>query len=216
MSQGQLELYNGALLLCGERFLSSLTENREPRRLLDHVWSSNGVKKCLEQGQWNFAMRSAQIDYDSSVEPSFGFNRAFEKPDDWVLTCGVCEDEFFRSPLTRYWDESGYWYSDIDTIYVRFVSSLPTYGLDLGKWPDSFTEFVEEYFASKIILKLTNSQKNLDDSIARLKKKKLAAKSAAAMAEPTSFPARGSWSLSRNRFPSRRDGGSNTGPLTGD
>lgn len=211
----QLDIYNGALLLCGERFLSSLTENREPRRLLDRVWSSNGVKTCLEMGQWNFAMRTVQIDYDSGIEPSFGYTRAFTKPSDWVLTAGLCSDEFFRSPLLRYWDEAGYWYADLDTLYVRFVSDNSAYGTDYNKWPDSFREYVEAFFASKIILKLSNSVdmlKKIEDLMkARLK----TAKSRAAMAEPTSFPARGAWGLARNRFPNRRDGGGSSGNLTG-
>lgn len=215
MSQAQLDLYNGALLLCGERFLGSLTENREPRRLLDRVWSSNGVKTCLELGQWNFAMRTVQIDYDPSVQPNFGYNRAFQKPDDWVLTSGLCSDEFFRDPLTRYTDEAGFWYSDLDTLYVRFVSSDASYGLDIASWPDSFREFVEAHFASKIILKLSNSDQELSKILALRNKLLKTAKSRAAMAEPTSFPAQGQWSRSRNRFPNRRDGGGNTGNLIG-
>ena len=211
----QLDLYNGALLLCGERFLSTLTEQREPRRLLDRVWSSNGIQTCLEMGQWNFAMRTVQIDYDSSIAPSFGYNRAFQKPADWVLTSGVCSDEFFREPLTRYFDETGYWYSDLDTIYVRFVSSDVNYGMNLNKWPDSFREFVEAFFASKIILKLSNSQGEAE-RVENIRKACLkTAKSRAAMAEPTAFPARGNWSKSRNRFPSRRDGGNVSGSLIG-
>lgn len=206
----QLDLYNGALLICGERFLASLTEEVEPRRLLDRVWANNGVKTCLEMGQWNFAMRTIQIDYDSSVQPSFGYNRAFQKPDDWVLTSGVCEDEFFRQPLTRYWDEAGFWYSDLDTIFVRHVSSDTLYGMNLNKWPDSFREYVEHFFASKIIKKLSNSEDEELEVFKLLKDKLKTAKSRAAMAEPTSFPARGAWGLARNRFPNRKDGG-NTG-----
>ena len=211
----QLSLYNGALLHCGERFLSTLTEVREPRRLLDQVWASGGVKTCLELGQWNFAMRTMQVDYDPSVEPAFGYSRAFTKPDDWVLTSGLCADEYFRSPLTRYFDEANFWYSDLDTIYVRFVSNDSQYGGNLNKWPESFREFVEAHFASKIILKLSNSQdelKRVQDLRAKLLK---TAKSRAAMAEPTSFPARGAWSSSRNRFPQRRDGGGTGGNLIG-
>jgi hypothetical protein len=211
----QLDIYNGALLHCGERFLGSLTENREPRRLLDRVWSSNGVKTCLELGQWNFAMRTQQIDYDPSIEPSFGYNRAFQKPSDWVLTSSVCADEFFRSPLTRYQDEAGFWYSDLDTLYVRFVSDDPTYGLDLNKWPESFREFVEVHFASKIVLKLSNSEEELRRVMAVRKALLLTAKSKAAMADPTSFPAQGAWTRARNRFPNRRDGGGTTGNLIG-
>lgn len=211
----QLSIYNGALLHCGERFLASLTENREPRRLLDRVWSSNGVKACLELGQWNFAMRTIRIDYDSGIEPSYGYNRAFDKPDDWVLTSAVCSDEFFRAPLLRHVDEAGYWYSDIDTIYVRYVSNGANYGGDLNKWPESFREFVEAHFASKIILKLSNSEEELG-RVEKLRAKFLkTAKSRAAMAEPTSFLARGQWGLSRNRYPNRRDGGGTSGNLIG-
>ena len=211
----QLSIYNGALLLCKERFLANLTENREPRYLLDHVWSNGGVQACLEQGQWMFAMRTQQIDYDSGIEPSFGYNRAFDKPDDWVNTSAVCSDEFFRVPLTRYVDEADYWYSDIDTIFVRFVSNDPLYGMDMGKWTESFARFVEAYFAERIVGKLANS----DELVKAVEKKKddllMIAKNKSAMAGPTQFSARGSWSNARNRFPNRRDGRNSSGSLIG-
>lgn len=211
----QLDLYNDALLLCEERFLASLTEEREPRRLLDRVWATGGVKACLEAGQWNFAMRTIQIDYDPGIEPSFGYRRAFDKPDDWVLTSALCEDEFFRTPLTRYTDEAGYWYADLDTVYVRYVSDHNTYGNDLLKWPESFREYVAEYFANSIILKLSKSQEKLDASDKRLEKKLLRAQSRAAMAGPTSFPAQGSWSLARNRGGYNSERGNRGGSLIG-
>lgn len=211
----QLNIYNGALLHIGERFLASLTEEREPRRLLDHVWSTDGVGYCLELGQWNFAMRTIRLDYDPSVEPDFGYARAFQKPEDWVLTSSVCADEFFRAPLTRYWDEARYIYSDLDQIYFRYVSNDIEYGYDCHHWPASFREFVFAHFASRIVRRLTNNEtevQRIEDLRTRLLK---TAKSRAAMAEPTSFPARGTWGLSRNRFPNRRDGGGMTGNLIG-
>src|SRR5512135_2678159 len=211
----QLDIYNTALLHCGERFLATLTEEREPRRLLDHVWSTGGVKACLERGQWNFAMRTDRVDFDPGVQPDFGYNRAFQKPDDWVLTSAVCSDEWFRSPLLRYVDEGGYWYSDLDTIYVRYVSNDARYGNDLGSWPQSFYEFVSAHFASRIILKLSNSEEELKRIMTMREKLLLEAKSRAAMAEPTSIPARGQWGLARNRFPNRRDSGGTTGNLIG-
>ncbi len=213
----KLSVFNGALLHCGERFLHSttgLTENREPRYLLDHVWANNGVKHCLEQGQWHFAMRTVQIDYDPSVEPGFGYNRAFLKPDDWLLTSGLCSDEFFRAPLTQYRDEAGYWYANLDTLYVQYVSNDTDYGQDLNKWPESFREYVEAHFASKIIKKLTGGSVEkeiaMQKEAARLLK---IAKSKSAMAEPTKFPAQGSWTRSRHG----RSGGDrgNRGSLIG-
>jgi hypothetical protein len=210
----QLTIYNGALLVAGERFLSSLTEQVEPRRLLDHIWSNGGIEFCLEQGQWHFAMCTVQLDYDSSVEPPFGYNRAFTKPTDWILTSAVCSDPFFRTPLTRYSDEAGYWYSDLDTIYVRYVSNDTAYGMDLNKWPETFREYVEAYFASRILLKLSDSEEKVTKAEKLTAKRLATAKSKAAMAEPTAFPAQGGWTSARRRFSNRRDGGG-TGSLIG-
>lgn len=211
----RLSVYNNALLHCGERFLGSLTEAREPRRLLDQVWTSGGVRYCLERGQWNFATRTFQVDYDPSASPPFGFNRAFSKPTDWVNTRSVCSDEYFRSPLLRYQDETGYWYSDLDTIYVRYISDDVGFGMNLSAWPETFREVVEVHFASKIVKKLSNNQDE-ETRLQMLRDKMLKeAKNSSAQAEPTQFPAPGAWSRSRNRFPNRRDGGNVTGDLIG-
>lgn len=206
----QLDLYNDALLICGERFLASLTENREPRRLLDQVWSSGGVRTCLEAGQWYFAMRTQQIDYDSTIEPAFGYRRAFVKPDDWVITSALSAGEYFRPPLTRYVDEAGYWYADEDTIYVRFVSDDVAYGNNLLKWPEAFREFVAAHFASKIVHKLQTSEEERT-RVREIRKRLLReAKGNSLMAGPTQFPAQGSWSMARQRYGGQRDGGNNS------
>src|SRR5258708_823139 len=119
----KLSLYNGALTeFLGERKLANLTENREPRRVLDEIWDGGALRYCLEQGLWNFAMRTIQLTYSPSVEPDFGFRYAFDKPTDWVRTAALCVDEFFRCPLLQYNDEAGFWFADIDTIYVRYIS----------------------------------------------------------------------------------------------
>lgn len=209
----RLSIYNDALLLCGERALASLTEEREPRRLLDQVWTSNGVKKCLEMGQWGFAMRTVMIDYDPGIEPDFGYQRAFEKPTDWVLTSALCSDEYFKAPLLSYFDEATYWYADLDTLYVRFVSSDTNYGFDYNKWPDSFQDFVNAYFASRVVLKLTNDADKLKTLLALFEKLKRDAKNRAAMADPTKFPAPGAWVGARMR--SRTGDRGNRGSLTG-
>lgn len=209
MAISQLTIYNNALILCGERALANLSEVLEPRYLLDQAWDNGaGIKACLEQGQWFFAMRTVQVDYDTNIEPGFGYHRAFEKPSDWVLTSALCSDEFFRVPLLRYVDEAGYWYSDIDTIYVRYVSNHASYGLNYASWPESFREYVEEYFCNRIIRKVTGSQEEKMASDQRLKRKLAHAKSRAAMTAATAFPPRGGWSQARNVSSSRRDGGS--------
>lgn len=209
----RLGLYNDALLACSERSLASLTENREPRFLLDQIWNNNGVRGCLEEGQWYFAMRTVQLDYDPGIEPDFGYQRAFDKPSDWVRTCGVCTDEWFTNPLTRYNDEAGYWYSDEATIYVRYVSDDIAYGNNLALWPQSFADFVAIHFASKIVKKLTNSDEKFEEMMRLRQKSKLEAKSKAAMADATQFPAQGSWTRARMYGSYGRDGGNRGGDL---
>jgi hypothetical protein len=208
----KINLYNGALLLCGERFLASLTEEVEPRRLLDHAWDTGGVRAALEKGQWHFAMRTVLVDYDPGIAPDFGYARAFLKPTDWVLTSALCSDEYFNSPLTQYADEAGYWYSDLDVIYVRYVSDDSSYGGDLAHWPESFREYMEAYLACKIVKSLTADKDTIDEVEKEEKERLEHAKSRAAMAAPTSFPARGAWSRSRSRS-TRGDRGNLSGDL---
>ena len=212
MGTTRLQLYNDALQLCGERFLASLTEAREPRRLLDQVWDSNGVRYCLEQGQWQFAMRTQQIEYDPSTEPPFGYRRAFNKPTDWVLTSAFCSDEFFRQPLLAYADELDFWYADLDTVYVKFVSDDEDYGADLSRWPATFCDYAAAYFASKILTKLTADKDRIsflmgnagDVDGGELGRRLKIAKSRAAMTQPAQFPAQGSWTGSRQGRRSER------------
>ncbi len=194
----RLLLYNDALTICGERSLASLTEEGEPRRLLDQQWDNNGIESCLERGQWKFAMRTVQLDADPSIDPDYGYQKAYVKPSDWVLTSSVCQDEYFNVPLLQYVDEQGHWYSEIEPIYVRYVSNDANYGRDLSNWPATFADYVAAYFASKIILKLTADDKKRDGVIKWADDKLMKAKSNDAMAGPQQFPAPGNWVQSRN------------------
>ena len=190
----RLSLYNGALFLLGERKLASLTENREPRRVLDDVWAGGAVNYCLEQGLWNFATRSAMIDYDPSYTPPFGYRYRFTKPEDYVRTAAVCTDEYFESPLTRYSDEGGAWYADIQTLFVQFVSKADNYGNDLSLWPDTFTQYVESYLAFKAV-KIAPGK--LDEVKKEMKRRLIDARSKDAMNQPAKFPPTGGWTRAR-------------------
>ena len=211
----RLEVYNMALLLCGERSLSSLSEDREPRRNLDQAWNSGGVNKCLEEGQWRFAMRTVQIDEDPSIAPDFGYRYAFNKPEDWIATSAVCEEEYFRTPLTAYTDEGDQWYADLNTIYVKYISNDTDWGMNMGKWPQSFADFVAAHLASRVIMKMAQSEEKLKLILSTREKFKRDAKNAAAMAEPTRFAARGTWSRARTKGSKRSDGGNINGNLIG-
>lgn len=225
MAATRLGLYQGACTLVGERMLGSLTEQCEARRLLDQAWDEGAVRACLEHGQWIHAMRTMRIDYDPDIERQFGYARAFDKPTDWVVTSAVCSDEFFTVPIIRYADEIGYWFCDLDVIYVRIVSDDPDYGGNLSLWRPAFTEYVKAYLASKIVMKLSGDKSRwaailgrdlggLHDGILAAQLKN--AKNKDAMAVAPGFPPTGGWVLSRaGRLGVRGDGGNQSGPLIG-
>ena len=193
----QLGLFNGALRLCEERKLATLTDAVESQRLLTDVWNDNGVQYCLEQGLWNFAVRSMQVNYDPSITTQFGYRFAFAHPTDWIRTAAVCSDPYYDVPLTRYRDETGFWYSDVTPLYVKYVSNDPSFGQNLGDWPETFNKFVQAYFASQIVHKLTKNervQKRVMDAAHKLLTD---ARSKDAMDEGAMFPPMGTWTGSR-------------------
>ena len=211
----KLQIYNTALRYCKERPVT-LTENREPRRLLDAVWADGGVDLCLEEALWKFAIKAVRIDYDPSVVREFGFTYAFEKPSDWKMTAAVCSDEYYSEPLLRYAHENGYWYSDLDTLYVKFVSNAVDYGYDLSIWPQSFSNYVSAHFANEIVDKLSGGNEQTVARVERhLKDNKANAKNRDAMNQPQLFPAPGNWVRSRSRLRGDNRDRGNRGSLIG-
>ena len=213
MATDRLKLYNGALLICGERQLASLSENVEARRLLDNVWNDGGVDFCLAQGQWRSAIRAQRLDYSTTVTPDFGLRRAFEKTTDWILTSAVCQDEYYNVPLLQYTDEAGFLYADLDQVFVKFVSNDTGYGGNLALWGPVFTEYVKHYFASKVIMKLSASQSWREELLrprtGLLDMALENARNRDTISEPTRFAAQGNWTQSRRGRGSRTqfDGG---------
>ena len=191
------------MLLLGERRLASLSENVEVRYLLDEVWNDAGVRFCLEAAQWHFAMRASRLDYNPSITPDWGYQRVFDKPTDWVITSGVFEDAYMRTPLTQYADEIMYWFCDRDEIFVKYISDDVTYGMDFAKWPGTFIDFVKAYFASRIVRKVPGGADKIDDithpKTGVLARALMIAKNKAAMTQPATFPSRGTWAAARHR-----------------
>lgn len=197
----KLSIYNAALGHLGARELASLTEAREPRRVMDRVWGADNqvVKYALSRGEWNFGLRTMLADYNPSIEPGFGFQRAFEKPDDCARLAAMSDDEYLRRPLgnAEYVDEANFWFSDHDVIYARYVSTDDAYGMDSSRWSESFKKYIALHMAHEACERLTNSTAKKDrmqrDMLMMLKE----ARSADAMQEGHKLLPSGSWSRSR-------------------
>lgn len=202
----KLSLFNGALREVGERKLASLSENREPRRVLDSIWDDDALETCLAAGQWNFATNSIELSYSPSVDPAFRFTYAFDKPENWVRTVEVYGDENFHAPLLHYKDFGEYWYADVDTIYVSYVDSSSSFGADYSKWPPNFTRYVETWLAARICMPLTQNQSKRDNLERDAEVWLVKAKSTDAMDEATKFLPEGTWSRARRGRGNRERG----------
>lgn len=212
MTISQLDIFNGALRILGERKLASLSEAREPQRVLTDIWNEGkgAPRAMLEKGQWNFAIRSAQMTYSPSITPPSGYQFAYNKGTDWVRTAAVCSDPYYNQPLTQYEDEAGFLFCDLSSIYVKWVSDDPSYGLNMTLWTQEFILYFEYYMAWRSCLRITQN-KEKEMMIAKdMDKQGMKARSLEAMDEPAKFMPPGSWSSARRgRYTCRQrnDGG---------
>jgi len=193
----QLRIYNGALLMLGSRRLATLTDDVESRYVLDQIWDNGALKRVLQHGWWKHAMRTVQLTYDPDFTSSFGYKYSFDSPDDLVRLYSMCSDEFFTCPIDQYQDEGKKWFCDYTEIFLRYVSDGDDYGLDVTKWPESFTEYVEGYMALKAVKRITDSQADQEELIKDVRLLKTKAKSEDALREPTGFVVASGWSVAR-------------------
>lgn len=191
-----------ALLNLEERRLSSLTENREPRRVLDDYYN-HAIGYCQEQGLWAFMVRSVQQDASTTIIPGFGYLYAFNLANDWVRTVLVSTSPTFRPPLTDYREEAGFLYGNFTPLYISYVSNDPLYGMNLGAWPSVFTEFVSLTMARMACKRITGSTELLQGEFGLLnreKKARIDARSKDAMNLPPGFMPESTWARARRGF----------------
>ena len=203
----QLSIYNGACSAIGERQLqpasagaSYSNENREARRALDDVWNRGGVRTCLSMGLWNFAARGAQWNFDPDITPPFGYQYAFQIPQDWVRWMMVCQDPYYSAPLLQYTNEASYFYCDLQMLWVKYVSDDVRWGMNMSMWPDNFQRFVELYFAENVCLRLTGKDPgDGKNSVTTRREAALRkAKSTDAMNEASTMLPAGQWRQARH------------------
>ena len=195
----QLSLYNQALQLLKERKLTALDSPAEEKSQieLDTVWDNGATDYCLEQAYWNFATRDIELSYDPDTTPAFGLQYAFNKPSDWKRTSAICSDELFTVPHLSYRDRGSFWYSDLDTLYISYVSNDASYGGDLSLWPQVFVKYVAAYLASEACLRITGSKDLKVEVDFILRQRFDDASNNDVMNEPTKLPPRGRWAAAR-------------------
>lgn len=204
----KLGLLNSALVELGHRRLSDTGENVEAGRELNAVYS-DVVGECIAEASWNFAMETVQLDSDTGITPAFGYSKVFAKPLDWMRTIAISADENFSAPLLQYYDDSNFWSSEDDPIYVRYTSNDTGLGLDLTRWTPAFARYVTLELATRVCLKVTQNASLEDATGKKRDRARKNAKAQDAMNEVNpKFPPPGSWTLSRGGRNNGRDRGS--------
>ncbi|KRB22677.1 hypothetical protein [Mesorhizobium sp. Root172] len=159
----RLGIYKAALRYLGNAAgVASLTEASPARLALDDVWQEAG-DYMLAKGLWNFAIRTVQLSEDEDVEPLFGYQYAFSKPDDWVRTASISIDPAFQDGFEDFADEGDYWYANSETLYIRYVSSDDAYGWNIGAWREPFAQAFACYLAFQCALPLTSDKGSRND-----------------------------------------------------
>lgn len=155
MAIDKLSVYNNALILVGERTLTSLTENREPRRLLDSSFDFDAIKYCLEIVKPVFSRKTVKLD-TSVPSANHDLDNVFTLPDDWIATVDVYSDSRLDQPVTRYINEDRTIACEYDTIFVRYASSdnEEVY----AKWSPAFALVVSTYLAREISTRLVPAE----------------------------------------------------------
>ena len=163
-----LTLANGALRLLKDSRPLTQSEydngTRPVARAIKNAVDGGAYRYCLEEGLWKFATRSVLLDSAPSlVDETGGFSYVFTKNDDYVRTCGIYSSAAMgvNDALRDYRDEAGFWFANIDPIYVSYVSDDVQYGLDLSLWPQSFVKFVEAHLASEVAGAVSGDDKEL-------------------------------------------------------
>ena len=152
MAVDKLSLYNNALLLIGQRSLSSLTEDREPRHLLDASYALDAIEYCLEVVRPVFA-RKTQLISTVTVSAEHDLDNVHTLPADYISIVGVYSDAKLDQEINRYIIEGNTLSCEYSTIYLRYITSDVV--TDFTNWVPSFSRVVAAYLAREISIKLS-------------------------------------------------------------
>ncbi len=192
----KLELYNRALRHLKTVRLATLGELTASRRELDAVYDGS-LQYALELGGWKFATRTSSLTEPDAASTNFGLAYAYPKPSDFVRWVAICPDDLFTTEVEDWEEEAGYVYSNLNALYIKYVSNSTSYGLDLTAWPDNFVELVALIMAERACIPITSDVKLESDIAEKRRRAETRAKRFDAIKERTKFKPTGALVTSR-------------------
>jgi len=187
-------IYNDALLIMGLTKIVANNDDSHRRSVLDTAMDSDLVAFLFEDIAWNWAITSVKILQNPSLETEWGWKFSFDKPSDMQRLDGLFFDEYFQRPLKTYLDEADTFFSDVDIIYVKYVSTKLIGNPDART--ASFRKLVAGRLAQESYMELAPDKKNRVE--AEFKKRNSSARSIDAMQSPPRLIAEGTWVRARN------------------
>ena len=151
MAVDKLGLYNNSLLLIGQRRLTGLTEDREPRYLLDDAYDLGAIEYCLEVVKPVFSRKTVTL---SSTTPSseHDLDNVYTLPSDYLSVVDVYSDSKLDQEISRYIIEGNTLSCEYATIYIRYISN--DHVSSFTNWSQAFTRVVSAFLAREISVKL--------------------------------------------------------------
>lgn len=205
-------IYNDALLILGLDTITSNDDDSDRRSMLDDAYNSGVVQAVLEDTAWSFGTTSTQSQYNPSVEPVYGYRRAHDHPADMHRLDGIFQDEYLTVPLKNYHDEDEVFFTDLDTIYVKYVST--DFLITPNSWPTHFKRLIAARLAKDVVLSVyrgasANERRMMLEAVTQeYNDRRREAMANDAMSAPPQRLSQGSWNAARYRGTSRnRPGG---------
>ena len=129
----RLDIFNSALHYLGERKLSTLFEDREPRYVLDNIYSISLINEVHELVKPRYAIKTAALS-SPTTSSVHGLDNVYTLPSDFLCppidpgTHGkvgfIWADDEFEQPINRYLLEGNTVATEQATnVYIRYVSS---------------------------------------------------------------------------------------------
>ena len=140
LSNAWLNIYNDALLILGLDKITSNNDDSFRRVKLDQALDNDLVSAELEDNTWQFGLTSVKSIYDPSLEPDFGPKYVHAHPSDMHILDGIYSDEHMRHGVKYYKDEGGYFFTELQEVYIQYVST--DFLTNPNNWPSFFKRLI--------------------------------------------------------------------------
>jgi len=161
----QLEIANWALMLIGEKRLSSLSDDNANAENISAAWDFLR-DRALRRQAWHFAIERTSLAADATA-PDWGFDYRYALAGDVVKVLQVSEyypgvdlGDYRNSDTAQHRIEGRYILTDIGApLYVKWVVN----SVDVGEWDPSFAALmaadIAEYLAPRTVQSDATSQR---------------------------------------------------------